>query len=112
MSLWAAVFSPEMRLLDPGLLQFPVQELDTTAPQFIEPVLSSTSASSTRLEELTTSASISMFIVSKEPPARPASERKTVSIVASVETWKPLSVFVTFRLAIVNCESSTPKPST
>ena len=51
-----------MRLDELGLLQLPVQELDTVVPQFIDPVLSSTSASSTRFEEFTTSATMSVLI--------------------------------------------------
>jgi hypothetical protein len=85
-----------MRLVELGLLQLPVHELDTTAPQFIEPVLSRTSASSTRFDACTTSATTFMLIVSNAlPPAIPAKERKIVLIDASATTWKPLSVLVT-----------------
>ena len=85
---FAADFTDTIRLVLGGLCQSFVQLELSEARQFIDPVLSITSASSSRLEECTTSASTLTCIElsGSDFPSREVSGRKIVFIVASAST--------------------------
>ena len=97
-SVCAAERSATMRLDEDGLDQSVVQELDSVAPQFMEPVTSSTSATSSRLEDDTTSDTMSMpsdVSPPEAPRVKRPSGRNIVCMVAFTLTRKPLSSFAT-----------------
>ena len=70
-----------MRLADPGLFQLFAQPPVWTLPQFIEPVLSNASASSTRFVELSTSAShVDLHHIQRRAEARQLGDRKELRL--------------------------------